>query len=264
MGHQYQMKIVDALTFNKELDLLEGRLEYLYNHVEYFLIVESNYTHTGKEKPLYFAENASRFAKYADKILPCRLIVDKNYDFTDSWKLENQQRDFISLCLDSFDANDVIMVSDADEIPDRSQFANLRELMKSNNIVRFNQRMFYYNLSTRLASFPTWGASYAAKKHYLNAKTANGLRMGCREETDGAINAGWHLTYFMAPEQIKNKLESFAHSVYNTDYYKDLVRIQACIEERRDLFDREDHEFEEVDPDTYFPEEFLEVFDKWK
>ncbi len=167
MGHQYQMKIVDALTFNKELDLLEGRLEYLYNHVDYFLIVESNYTHTGKEKPLYFAENASRFAKYADKILPCRLIVDKNYDFTDSWKLENQQRDFISLCLDSFDANDVIMVSDADEIPDRSQFANLRELMKSNNIVRFNQRMFYYNLSTRLASFPTWGASYAAKKHYL-------------------------------------------------------------------------------------------------
>ena len=97
------MKIVDALTFNKELDLLEGRLEYLYNHVDYFLIVESNYTHTGKEKPLYFAENASRFAKYADKILPCRLIVDKNYDFTDSWKLENQQRDFISLCLDSFD-----------------------------------------------------------------------------------------------------------------------------------------------------------------
>ncbi len=130
--------------------------------------------------------------------------------------------------------------------------------------VRFNQRMFYYNLSTRLTSFPYWGASYAAKKHYLNAKTANGLRMGCREQTDGDIIAGWHLTYFMTPEQIKNKLESFAHNVYNTDYYKDLGRIQTCITERKDLFDREDHEFEEVNPDTYFPEEFLEVFSKWK
>lgn len=258
------MKIVDALTFNKELDLLEDRFEYLHKHVDYFLVVESNYTHTGKEKPLYFAENASRFLKYAHKILPCRLIVDKDYDFTDAWKLENHQRNFISLCLDSFDANDIIMVSDADEIPDRTQFNNLREMMKVHDIVRFNQTMFYYNLSTRLTSFPTWGASYAAKKHYLNAKTANGLRMDHREPTDGTISAGWHLTYFMTPEQIKNKLESFAHNTYNTPYFKDVARIQACIEERRDLFDREDHEFEEIDPDTYFPEEFLSVFNKWK
>ena len=45
--------LIDAFTFNNELDLIEKRLEYLYNYVDRFLIVESNYTHSGKEKPLY-------------------------------------------------------------------------------------------------------------------------------------------------------------------------------------------------------------------
>jgi len=258
------MKIIDAFTFNNEIDIVKARLEYLYDHVDQFLIVESNYTHTGTEKPLNFANNLSQFAKYRNKISLRCLSVDKEYDFTDSWKLENAQRNFIGMCVDEYSNDDIIMVSDADEIPDRSVFSQLKLMMKTHDIVRFNETMFYYNLSTRLTSFPFWGASYAAKKSYLTAKGANNLRMGLREDSDGGLSAGWHLTYFMTPAQIKSKLESFAHNMYNTDYYKDLERLQECIDERKDLFDREDHHFEEVDPETYFPEEFLRIFSKWK
>ena len=56
--------ILDCFTFFNELDLLEGRLEYLYNSVDYFILVESNLTHSGKAKPMIFIQNIERFKKY--------------------------------------------------------------------------------------------------------------------------------------------------------------------------------------------------------
>ena len=44
--------IIDAFIFNNEIDILKARLEYLENHVDYFVIVESNNTFTGKSKNL--------------------------------------------------------------------------------------------------------------------------------------------------------------------------------------------------------------------
>ena len=61
--------IVDSFIFFNEFDILEGRLEYLYDHVDYFVIVESNLTFSGNTKPLYFMNNMSRYKKYLDKVL---------------------------------------------------------------------------------------------------------------------------------------------------------------------------------------------------
>ena len=52
-----------------ELDLLEMRLEILSGVVDKFVVVEANRTHTLRPKPLHFAQNASRFARFKDKIV---------------------------------------------------------------------------------------------------------------------------------------------------------------------------------------------------
>ena len=64
-----EAKKYDVFIFYNELDLLEIRLNILYNHVDFFIIVESNRTFTGKNKPLYYKENKDRFIKFHDKIL---------------------------------------------------------------------------------------------------------------------------------------------------------------------------------------------------
>ena len=61
--------IVDCFSFFNELDMLECRLEYLYNHVDKFVICEANYTHSGIKKDFNYLNNKSRFAKYEDKII---------------------------------------------------------------------------------------------------------------------------------------------------------------------------------------------------
>lgn len=256
------MKIIDAITFNDELDMLEARIQYLYDAVDVFLIVESNYTHSGNQKPLVLKENMSRFSKYSSKMVVRTFAVDSSFDFVDSWKLEVAQRNSIPFYCDEYDNDDIIMVSDADEIPNVNKIDEIKNAVIANNATRLNLGMFYYNLKTRLVTYPVWGASFAAKKSFLKANSANSIRMEHRD-LDGIQDAGWHLTYFMTPEQIKNKIESFAHVEYNTPHYTDLTRIQKCIEDSTDIYEREDHEFESVDPKTYFPSNFLKCFSKW-
>ena len=59
--------IVDAFIFNNEIDILKARLDYLKDHIDYFIIVESNTTFTGKSKNLilknFIKENFSHFKK---------------------------------------------------------------------------------------------------------------------------------------------------------------------------------------------------------
>lgn len=256
------MKLIDAITFNDELDMLEARIQYLYNAVDFFLIIESNYTHSGNQKPLVLKENLSRFSKYSSKMIVRTFAVDSSFDFVDSWKLEVAQRNNIMFNLDEFDAKDIIMVSDADEIPNKDKIETVRDIVSRQNAVRLNLKMFYYNLTNRLTSYPTWGASYAATKEFLKANSPNAVRMEHRNIM-GIDDAGWHLTYFMNANEIKKKIESFAHTEFNTPFYTNLERIQKCIDEKIDIYEREDHSFETVNPSSYFPKEFLKYFSKW-
>lgn len=61
--------IYDCFSFFNELDLLEIRLNTLDKVVDKFILFESTLTHTGNPKPLYYAENKDRFAKFSDRIV---------------------------------------------------------------------------------------------------------------------------------------------------------------------------------------------------
>ena len=71
-------KIYDCFNFFNELDILEIRLNTLYDYVDFFVIVESSVTHSGEEKPFYFEKNL--FPKYNIKINDVSEINNINKD----------------------------------------------------------------------------------------------------------------------------------------------------------------------------------------
>ncbi|MHA2182652.1 MAG: hypothetical protein ACXAAH_14625 [Promethearchaeota archaeon] len=110
--------IVDCFTFWKEFDILEIRLNELNDIVDYFVLVEAAYTQAMQPKPFYFDENKERFAKFADKIIHVK--VEEGLDISQNpWAYENYQRRCVAKGLNELDikADDYIMISDVDEIP---------------------------------------------------------------------------------------------------------------------------------------------------
>lgn len=264
--------IIDAFIFYNELELLEKRLEYLYDSVDYFAVVESNYTHSGIEKPLNFLRNRSRFAKYLDKVLYYPLIIDpSNYNFgqkvdkfdsgSEHWRFENAQRNAIADAVKSFSPNDVVFISDLDEIPDKNMFGLIMDELKTTDILALVHRFFYYNLNCMFDG--PWFGPMVTKKHILDHTSPQKVR-------EHAIVAkriqygGWHLSYFFGENAIKTKLQSFAHQEWNQDYWLNPERIKKCIEEKKDIFERENHPPLIEPPLEIFPEDFLKVFRQYR
>ena len=113
----------DCFSFFNELDLLEIRLNTLDKIVDKFILAESLFTHTGRPKPLYYAENKERFARFNDRIV--HVVVDDFPNMPDNmpirekaWIRENWQRNAIvrGLPKDIKD-DDILLISDLDEIP---------------------------------------------------------------------------------------------------------------------------------------------------
>lgn len=121
------MKIYDCFTFYNEFELLELRLKSLWDVVDYFVIVEANKTHTNKPKPYYFWERQDEFREFFPKIL--HLPVEMNVPFkgVGDWSIENAQRNAIMHGLEDAEPDDLIMISDLDEIPAPDIFQRLRD-----------------------------------------------------------------------------------------------------------------------------------------
>ena len=69
------MKVYDVFSFYNEFDVLEIRLQEMWDTVDYFIILESNVTYVGNPKSYLFEENKERYARYMDKIRHIKLDV---------------------------------------------------------------------------------------------------------------------------------------------------------------------------------------------
>jgi beta-1,4-mannosyl-glycoprotein beta-1,4-N-acetylglucosaminyltransferase len=230
------MKIFDCFMYFDEETVLDLRLNALDRFVDYFVIVESIYTHKGDKRKLRF--NAKKFEKFKDKII--YLVYDnepaeiKNIKISDTEKekstkyilnaicRENGQRNFITEGLKNVDDDDLILISDVDEIP------NLKEINLKNfkeRLFFFNQEMFYYKFNLKLPNH-NWVGTRACKKRYLespqwlrNIKVRNypfyrldTLFSKTRYSNIKFINnGGWHFTNIKSPEEIRFKLKSYLH-----------------------------------------------------
>lgn len=249
------MKVIDSFTFFNEFDMLKLRLNYLNDIVDHFIISESNYTHSGKPKPYYLDEVWNEIPedirkkitrlKYEPDLSQITLpdSVEKCDFDNGNWKLEREQRDLITKNLFSFSLNDLFMVSDVDEIPRKEVIKNFMGARFDEDFCYVAQcEMFNYN-------FYTYCHNHWAGTVFTSVR--NALQKGCdyfrskRFELFPVQNGGWHFTYFGDVEQIKHKLDSFAHQEYNKETYKNDQNILDSIKNKKDLFNREGPEFQE-------------------
>lgn len=125
------MRVIDCFTFFNEFDLLEIRLKYLYEHVDYFVIVEADQSFTGEPKPLGFNEHSDRYQAYSDKIiyLPCKMpAFKKEHKKSTAWKREAYQRNYLMQGLQRIGvtSSDRILIGDIDEIVNLKVLENVK------------------------------------------------------------------------------------------------------------------------------------------
>ena len=232
------MKIIDAICFFNEHDLLEIRLEELYDVVDRFIICESTVTHSNKPKPLYFSANRERYKKYLDKI---QVVIYDNTSKTDSWEIENEQRRRIIEKLNDLDDDDIVMISDADEIPKKQIVMQLKNKAYEEFPVTLTYDTFCGSI---LNQYET------PENHKYNTCTVC-LKYGIiRENNDlqhytknrmhfnQILHSGWHFTSMGGPEKMVKKLESFAHVELNHDVFKNKQLLRERIDNCNDIFDR--------------------------
>lgn len=212
--------VIDACLIFNELDLLELRLNELDPVVDRFVIVESNRTHKGTLKPLYYAENAARFAAFHDKIvhIVCPLADDGD-GLPAIRRREMTQRNAILQGIRDCADDDIILISDCDEIP-RSHC--VVKHLDDGMVVTYLQKLYYYNFNT-FAPDRVWPGTRACRVSDARALSPHVIRNGLGQPDNiyptfrHIVDAGWHYSYFGGVVAIHNKMTEFLHQELVTD-----------------------------------------------
>ena len=208
-------KVIDTFPFNNELDLLQMRLEELYNAVDAFVLVEAPKDHQDHDKPLWFQEHKERFDPWADKIVAVVAgPMPSKADDPDPWAREHAQREFIGDGLAHLDLSDddVILQSDVDEIPRALYARNVRPAGKAWS---FAQRGHFFAVDW-LYPFAWYGTvamsvkSLGALRPDRRFSYMRDVRLTC-ECPPHLQDAGWHFSWLGGPEAAMRKVGSFCH-----------------------------------------------------
>jgi beta-1,4-mannosyl-glycoprotein beta-1,4-N-acetylglucosaminyltransferase len=256
------MKIFDCFMFYDEELLLDIRLNILDKYIDFFIIVESEYFHNGKKRQLKF--DIDKFKKFEKKIIyiihksePEGIIKLNDLDDENikSYKLihnahlrENDQRNHISKGLSAADNDDLILISDVDEIPNL-QSINLAKV--NNQIIIFEQHIFYYKFNRYLSNF-TWHGTKACKKKKLISpqwlrNIKNKIFPFWRLDTFFSKNryinklfiqnGGWHFSNIKNANDLELKLKSYLH---HRDYEVEELgynKINELIKNNETIYD---------------------------
>ena len=254
------MKIYDCFMYFDEEVVLDVRLNTLDPFVDYFVIVESRFTHKGTSRGLKF--NHKKFERFKKKIIYLVYeeesekikTINKNDDIFEKTKKyifnaicrENGQRNYIEKGLVEAEDNDVILISDVDEIPNLSNI-NFDKVNKK--IYLFKQNMFYYKFNLHLPGL-IWTGTKACKKKYLinpqwlrNVKERkySFLRVDTLFSDKKYISVkiindgGWHFTNIKTAIEIEYKLKSYLHhrefdvSPLSVDQINQIIRDKKAI-----------------------------------
>ena len=246
--------IYDAFQFFNELDTLEIRLHELAGVVDRFVIVESRETHNFQSKPLHFADNRERFAPFLDRII--HLVVDRFPRGGDPLASDFYQRDFLAQGLKDVGADDIVILSDLDEIPNT---AVLVPTIAADGPVALGQRLFVGYLNAECINLASW-----TKSKVMRGRHISGSLTALRLATHPIIpRAGWHFTFLGGVPQIRHKIESYAHQELNRRRFKSERNITRAFRAGRAPFDAK-LRLREVPIDATFPRYVRENQDRLK
>ncbi|WP_431857378.1 hypothetical protein [Azospirillum sp.] len=266
--------IYNCFIFFNELDILELQLEETYDYVDKFVIVEATETHMHVPKPLYYADNRSRFQRFADKII--HVVVDDMPAGADSWQMEFFQRNAIARGLADTTAEDTIIIADVDEIIRRECLRDLRNDPRL--LVGMRLQFSYFRLNYVNVAGPEQHMVWAiAAKQPVVAQTSpqkiRDSRFGIHAKAasgafDGQVgaidNAGWHFSYIGNTAHVVNKLRNFSHQEFNVDSFLQSIDVDDLIRRGADLFDRSGYRWELWPVDERFPVTLRQNIDRYQ
>lgn len=215
--------IVDCFIFYNELDILKRRLKYLSPVVDKFVLVESTVTHKGTPKELYYQTHKEMFKQWEDQII--HVVVDDNPTDKDPWVRENFQRNCITRGLEKFDDDTLVMISDVDEVPIRTNII----LPDNCQACSFNMTAFQYSLKYIQKHEPWFGTVLTRKKLLDSGVSPQQLRNG-RWKVPHYPNAGWHFSSFGDEKFVANKIENYAHCYDDVSKDKNEDTFKSFIE----------------------------------
>ena len=252
------MNIYDCFMYFDEDMLLDLRLNALDQYVDKFIITESAYMHSGKSKKLNF--DVKKFSKFKNKIE--HIIIDKlppgieeiyendsieikNKKILDnSLKRENNQRNCLVRGFDQIDDNDIVLLSDLDEIP------NLKNFKFKNRLTLFIQKVFYYKFNLMQPNFNWIGTRACKKKHLISPQWLRNIKDKSypywRLDTifskkkymniNYIFDGGWHFTCMKNPQNIHYKLSNFMHHLEFEESGLQVSDMERMIKEKKVLY----------------------------
>ena len=249
------------MYFDEDL-LLDIRLNALDRYVKKFVITEATYTHNGSDKKLNF--DIKNFTKFKNKIE--YIVVDKQppnireLNKNDSAQIKEEklilngmardyfQREHLKKGLENLNNEDLVIISDLDEIPNLKKL-NFKEI--NNNIIIFQQKMFYYKLNLLYDKF-VWAGSKAVKyKNFISPQWLRNVKSkkysSWRIDTffskkkysnlQYVSDGGWHFTCIRSPEDLEKKLLNFANHYEFEQSGLKINDIRKLIKEKRVMYD---------------------------
>ncbi|KAJ2783508.1 hypothetical protein H4R18_001641 [Coemansia javaensis] len=203
-------KVYDAIPLTVELDMLELRLRELWDVVDAFVVVESNTTFVGNSRPLVLQPNLGRFA-WAREKLRYHVVTHVRLPGDSVWDNERRMRVRVQQALESEGVRDedLVINSDADEIPDHRVVDILRRCDGAPPVVHLALREYLYSFEfPREADKPvsSWRASvklHGRSRSYTHSRSGDHIFAA----------AGWHCSFcFRSLDDFRFKMTSYSHS----------------------------------------------------
>ena len=255
------MNIYDCFMYYDEDLILDLRLHELDKYVKKFVISESYFTHNGSKKKLNF--DIKNFIKFKDKIE--YIVVEKEPPSiqkvldTDSEGIKGQklilngmardyyQRENLTKGLTKTDDEDLILISDLDEIPnlENLNFSNFK-----NKILIFEQKMFYYKFNLLYKNFKWFGTKGVKKKNFISPQWVRNIKpkkyswwrldtLLSKKKFNNLLfikNGGWHFTCVRSAKDLEKKMLNFAHHYEYEKSGLDVNDLDKLIKDRKIMY----------------------------
>ena len=255
------MKVYDCFMFYDEDTVVDIRLNCLNAFVDKFVIVESKFTHSGKKRDLLF--DIHKFKKFENKIIYLVLDYEPHgieavNDLDDhgeksrkyilnAAKRENYQRNYLNQGLGEADPNDIVLISDLDEIPnlEHINFGTIK-----NKLIFFEQQIFYYKFNLCLNSVNWIGTKACKKKDLISPQWIRNIKdrsysfwrldtlfsQNKYRNIHFVANGGWHFSYLKNAKDIEKKLKSYLHHREFDIESIDVEKIDRMIKEKKTVY----------------------------
>jgi beta-1,4-mannosyl-glycoprotein beta-1,4-N-acetylglucosaminyltransferase len=267
------MKLIDCFMYFDDDLVLDIRLNTLNDYVDQFIIAEATLDHAGNPKKLNF--DIKKFLKFKNKInylviedLP-RNVGNFKKDWHSAHVRDQFQRNALERGYKNFNDDDLIMISDVDEIPNPKKIS---EFKIKNKYACFIQKNFQAKINSLNITEENWSGTKICQKKFLKTpQWLRNIKLKKRsvwnffkdKEPQIILNGGWHFSFLKEKELIQKKIKSFAHQEFNQSDLTNLKNIEKRVNSGTDIFERPYH-YKKVDLDDKFPDYILENKSKFK